>query len=72
MELIQIVDEYGNFTVEVVDKDYAHDHNLLHNEVAIFILILKEKLYYKKEAVINDIIQICGQYAQGMLLHMKV
>ena len=38
MELIEIVDENGNFTGQVVDKEYAHDHNLLHNEVAVFII----------------------------------
>ncbi len=38
MELIQIVDENGNFTGEVLDKDIAHDKNLLHNEVAVFII----------------------------------
>lgn len=38
MELIQIVDEKGNFTGEVMDKEEAHDKNLLHNEVAVFII----------------------------------
>ena len=50
MELIEIVDENGNFTGEVVDKEYAHDHNLLHNEVAIFIINSKgETLLQKKK-----------------------
>lgn len=38
MELIQIVDEKGNFTGEVIDREEAHDKNLLHNEVAVFII----------------------------------
>ena len=50
MELIQIVDKYGNFTGEVVDKDYAHDHNLLHNEVAIFILNSKGETLLQKRS----------------------
>ena len=50
MELIEIVDEYGNFTGEVVDKDYAHDHNLLHNEVAIFILNSKGETLLQKRS----------------------
>ncbi len=29
MELIRIVDENGNFTGEVLDKEEAHDKNLL-------------------------------------------
>lgn len=51
MELIEIIDENGNFTGEVVDKEYAHDHNLLHNEVAIFIINDKgETLLQKRSA----------------------
>ena len=50
MELIEIVDEQGNFTGEVVDKDYAHDHNLLHNEVAIFILNSKGETLLQKRS----------------------
>lgn len=38
MELIQIVDENGDFTGVVLDKEEAHDKNLLHNEVAVFII----------------------------------
>ncbi len=38
MELIDIVDQNGNFTGKIMDKEEAHDKNLLHNEVAVFIL----------------------------------
>lgn len=38
MELIEIVDEKGNFTGQIIDKEEAHDKNLLHNEVAAFII----------------------------------
>ncbi|MCI8346689.1 MAG: hypothetical protein HFJ12_01915 [Bacilli bacterium] len=38
MKLIDIVDEERNFTGEVMDKDETHDKNLLHNEVAVFII----------------------------------
>lgn len=38
MELIDIVDENGNFTGEVMEKNQAHDLNLLHWEVATFIV----------------------------------
>ncbi len=38
MELIDIVDENGNFTGQIMDKEEAHDKNLLHNEVAVFII----------------------------------
>lgn len=34
MELVQIVDENGNFTEQIIDKEEAHDKNLLHNESA--------------------------------------
>lgn len=38
MELIEIVDEDGNFTGEVLDKEEAHARNLLHNEVGVFLI----------------------------------
>lgn len=38
MELIEIVDKNGEFTGQILDKDEAHDKNLLHNEVATFVL----------------------------------
>lgn len=38
MELIQIVDENGEFTGEIIDKEIAHDKNLLHNEISVFII----------------------------------
>lgn len=51
MELIDIVDEEGNFTGEVMDKDEAHDKNLLHNEVAVLIINDKgETLLQKRSA----------------------
>ena len=38
MELVDIVDKNGNFTGETMDKEEAHDKNLLHNEVVAFIV----------------------------------
>ena len=43
MELIQIVDKNGNFTGEIIEKEKAHDKNLLHNEVAAFVVNKKGK-----------------------------
>lgn len=45
MELIDIVDENGNFTEQVMDKEEAHDKNLLHNEALINDLIQINGLY---------------------------
>lgn len=50
MELIEIVDEDGNFTGEVMDKDEAHDKNLLHNEVAILIINDKRQILLQKRS----------------------
>ena len=44
MELIEIVDENGNYTGQVMDKEEAHDKNLLHNEVGIFIINDKKEI----------------------------
>ena len=50
MELIEIVDENGNFTGQVMDKEEAHDKNLLHNEVGIFIINDKKEILLQKRS----------------------
>ncbi len=50
MELIEIVDENGNFTGQIMDKEEAHDKNLLHNEVGIFIINDDGKVLLQKRS----------------------
>lgn len=50
MELIEIVDKNGNFTGQVMDKEEAHDKNLLHNEVAVFIINDKKQVLLQKRS----------------------
>lgn len=50
MELIDIVDENGNFTGQVMDKEEAHDKNLLHNEVAVFIINNNKQVLLQKRS----------------------
>lgn len=50
MELIEIVDENGNFTGQVMDKEEAHDKNLLHNELGIFIINDKKEILLEKRS----------------------
>ena len=50
MELIKIVDENGEFTGEVMDKEEAHDKNLLHNEVAAFVINDKGQVLLQKRS----------------------
>lgn len=50
MELIQIVDENGNFTGQIINKEEAHDKNLLHNEVAAFIINDKKQVLLQKRS----------------------
>ena len=50
MELIEIVDENGNYTGQVMDKEEAHDKNLLHNEVGIFIINDKKEILLQKRS----------------------
>lgn len=50
MELIDIVDEKGNFTGQVMDKEEAHDKNLLHNEIAVFIINDKQQVLLQKRS----------------------
>ena len=50
MELIEIVDENGDFTGQIMDKEEAHDKNLLHNEVGIFIINDDGKVLLQKRS----------------------
>lgn len=50
MELIEIVDRDGNFTGQIIDKEEAHDKNLLHNEVAVFIINDKKQILLQKRS----------------------
>ena len=50
MELIEIVDENGNYTGQVMDKEEAHDKNLLHNELGIFIINDKKEILLEKRS----------------------
>ena len=47
-EWIEIVDEEGNYTGQVIEKEEAHDKNLLHNEVAVFVLNNKYQVLLQK------------------------
>lgn len=48
MELIDIVDKNGNFVGKIMDKEEAHDKNLLHNGVVIFIVNDKGQVLLEK------------------------
>lgn len=50
MELIDIVDEKGIPTGEVIDKDEAHEKNILHNEVGVFIINDKHEILLEKRS----------------------
>ena len=50
MELIEVVDENGDFTGEVLDKDIVHDRNLFHNEVAVFVINDQNQLLLQKRS----------------------
>ena len=50
MELIKIVDEYGNDTGIIMSRVKAHDLNLLHWEVAIFVINDKKQVLLQKRS----------------------
>lgn len=50
MELIEIVDRDGNFTGQIMNKEEAHDKNLLYNEVAVFIINDKREVLLQKRS----------------------
>lgn len=51
MELIDIVDKNGNFTGEVLEKEIAHDRNLLHNEIACFVINSNNEILLQKRSM---------------------
>ena len=50
MELLDIVDEYGNKTGEVVEREKAHDLNLFHWEISVFLINDKKEILLQKRA----------------------
>lgn len=50
MELLDIVDEQGNFTGQVMEREKAHDLNLLHWEVGVFIVNDKNEILLQKRS----------------------
>lgn len=50
MELIKIVDENGNFTGTIMEKEKVHDLNLLHWEVGMFLINNKEQVLLQKRS----------------------
>lgn len=50
MELIEIVDENGNYTGQVMERKEAHEKNLLHNEIAVFFINDKKQVLLQKRS----------------------
>ena len=50
MELLDIVDEQGNFTGQVMEREKAHDLNLLHWEIAVFFVNDNKELLLQKRS----------------------
>ena len=48
MELIKIVDEQGNFTGTIMDKEKAHNLNLFYWAVGIFVINNKKQVLLQK------------------------
>jgi len=49
-EWIEIVDSKGNYTGQIMEKEEAHDRNLLHNEVAVFVINDKRQVLLQKRS----------------------
>lgn len=50
MELLDIVDENGNLTGEVMEREKAHELNLLHWEISVFLINDKKEVLLQKRA----------------------
>ncbi|MFI3307804.1 MAG: NUDIX domain-containing protein [Mycoplasmatota bacterium] len=51
MEYIKIVDKNGNDTGEILEKEIAHDRNLLHNEISIYVINAKKEILLQKRSL---------------------
>ncbi len=49
-EMVEIVDIYGISTGEIVEKETAHDKNLLHKEVGLFIINSNNQVLLQKRS----------------------
>ena len=59
MELIRVVDEDGNDTDEVLEREDVHDLSKLHNEVTIYIINKRERYFFREGVRIEDFVLIC-------------
>lgn len=50
LELIEVVDEQGNYTGEILPREEIHNKNLLHNEVACFIINNNHEILLQKRS----------------------
>ena len=50
MELIEVLDKNGNSTGEILERDEVHKRNLLHNEIAVFLINDKGETLLQKRS----------------------
>ena len=50
MELLDIVDEQGNYTGETMEREKVHDLNLLHWEIGVFIINNNKEVLLQKRS----------------------
>lgn len=48
MELIKIVDKNGYDTGEILEKEIAHNRNLLHNEISVYVINDNKEILLQK------------------------
>ncbi len=50
LEILEIVDEKGKLTKEILEKELAHDKNLLHNEIVVLIVNDRKEILLQKRS----------------------
>lgn len=71
MELVDVLDENGNLTGKVMDKDEVHEKNFFHNEVTVFIMNDKKEILLQKRSPNKNMGQIFGDCVVDMLMQEK-
>ena len=61
LELLRVVDNNGNDTNEILEREELHNRGKLHNEVTIYIINNN-----KEEVKIEDSVLICLELLQDM------
>ena len=66
MELLRVVDNNGNDTNEILEREELHNRGKLHNEVTIYIINNKKEVLLQRRSKNRSSVLICLELSQDM------